>query len=98
MPRCWQRDSAGRIGPGHRRRPRPIVAERRQGQAADGAALAKKAERIEQKADRIAVDVRGEIDRLDADRRIERLVNLIEDAIDELEQAAFAASLIPNGP
>ncbi len=74
-----------------------VVAERRQGQAADGAALAKKAERIEQKADRIAVDVRGEIDRLDADRRIERLVNLIEDAIDELEQAAFAASLIPNG-
>ena len=32
---------------------------------------------------------------LDADRGIERLVNHMEDAIDELEQAAFIASLIP---
>ena len=35
--------------------------------------------------------------RFDADRGIERLVNQIEDAIDELEQAAFVASLVPAG-
>jgi uncharacterized protein Yka (UPF0111/DUF47 family) len=74
-----------------------IVTEWRLGQPVNGAALAKKAERIEQKADLIAVEVRGEIDRLDADRGVERLVNRIEDAIDELEQAAFVASLVPSG-
>jgi uncharacterized protein Yka (UPF0111/DUF47 family) len=73
-----------------------IVTEWRLGQPVSGAALAKKAERIEQKADLIAVEVRGEIDRLDADRGVERLVNRIEDAIDELEQAAFVASLVPS--
>ena len=62
----------------------------------DGAALAKRARSIEEKADRIAMDARGEIARLDANRRIERLVNRIEDAIDELEQAAFVASLMPT--
>lgn len=73
-----------------------FVAERRLGHSFDCAALAKRAERIEQKADRIAVEARGEIARLDADRGIERLVNQMEDAIDELEQAAFVASLVPS--
>jgi len=73
-----------------------FVAERRLHHAFDCAALAKTAQRIEQKADRIAVEARGEIARLDADRDIERLVNQMEDAIDELEQAAFVASLVPS--
>jgi uncharacterized protein Yka (UPF0111/DUF47 family) len=73
-----------------------FVAERRLQHAFDCAALAKMAQRIEQKADRIAVEARGEIARLGADRGIERLVNQIEDVIDELEQAAFVASLVPS--
>lgn len=72
-----------------------LVERRYQGQS-DGIALAKKARRIEEKADRIAMEARGEIVRLDADRSIESLVNQMENAIDELEQAAFVASLVPN--
>jgi len=73
-----------------------FLAERRMHRRFDAAALAQHARHIEEKADRIAMDARGEIVRLDADRRIERLVNQIEDAIDDLEQAAFAASLVPD--
>ncbi|HMK70151.1 MAG TPA: hypothetical protein VK442_04185, partial [Xanthobacteraceae bacterium] len=54
------------------------------------------ARRIEEKADRIAIEARSEIARLAADRGIERLVNQMENAIDELEQAAFVASLVPD--
>ena len=50
------------------------------------------------KADRIALEARSEIARFDADRGIERLMDRIEDAIDELEQAAFMASLVPLMP
>jgi uncharacterized protein Yka (UPF0111/DUF47 family) len=64
--------------------------------ASDGPALAAGARRIEEKADRIAMEARVEIARFDADRAIERLVNGIEDVIDELEQAAFMAALVPN--
>jgi uncharacterized protein Yka (UPF0111/DUF47 family) len=63
----------------------------------DGTALAARARRIEEKADRIALEARNEIARFDADRAIERLVNSIEETIDELEQAAFVASLAPSG-
>jgi uncharacterized protein Yka (UPF0111/DUF47 family) len=73
-----------------------FVAERRERHRFDCAALAKKAGRIEQKADRIALEVRAEIARLDADRGIERLANRMEDAIDELEQAAFFVPLVPD--
>ena len=73
-----------------------FLAERRSHREFDGAALAKSASRIEEKADRIAMEARSEIARLGANRRIERLVNRIEDAIDELEQAAFVASLMPT--
>ena len=73
-----------------------FFAERRHGGRADGAGLADNARRIEEKADRIAVEARGEIARLDADRNIARLVNEMENAIDELEQAAFIASLVPE--
>ena len=54
--------------------------------------------RIEEKADRIVIEARSEIARFGADRGIERLVNPIEETIDELEQAAFIASLVPAEP
>jgi uncharacterized protein Yka (UPF0111/DUF47 family) len=57
--------------------------------------LVKNARHIEEKADRIATEARSEIARLNAASRIVKMVNLIEDAIDELEQAAFVASLVP---
>jgi uncharacterized protein Yka (UPF0111/DUF47 family) len=72
-----------------------FVAERQAGRPFDSAALAERARRIEEKADRIAIEARSEIARFNANRGIERLVNQIEDAIDELEQAAFVASLVP---
>ncbi len=62
----------------------------------DGAGLAAKARRIEEKADRVAREARSEIARLDAGQTIEQLVNGIEDVVDELEQAAFIASLLPE--
>lgn len=67
------------------------------GRASDADALAERARRIEQKADRIALEARSEIARLDADRAVELLVNRIEATIDDLEQAAFIASLAPAG-
>jgi len=73
-----------------------FLAERRLRRRVDGAALAKSASRIEEKADRIAIEARSEIARLDAGRDIERLVNEMENAIDELEQAAFVVSLLPE--
>lgn len=62
----------------------------------DQAALAIQARRIEEKADKIAIEARSEIARFDADPAIERLVNRVEETIDELEQAAFIASLVPG--
>lgn len=59
----------------------------------DRDALAARARRIEEKADRIAIEARGEIARFGAEPIMERLVNEVEQAIDELEQAAFIASL-----
>ncbi|MGA3308141.1 MAG: hypothetical protein ABSD08_05950 [Xanthobacteraceae bacterium] len=72
-----------------------FVAERQAHRPFDCAALAERARRIEEKADRIAIEARSEIARFDAGRGIERLVNQIENTIDELEQAAFVASLVP---
>jgi uncharacterized protein Yka (UPF0111/DUF47 family) len=62
---------------------------------ANGKQLAARASRIEQKADRIAIEARGEIARLNARPVIGELVDRVEEAIDELEQAAFIASLTP---
>ena len=73
-----------------------FVAERRAGRSFDTAVLAERARRIEEKADQIAVDARSAIARFNANRSIERLVNEMEDTVDELEQAAFVASLIPG--
>jgi len=73
-----------------------FLAERRAHRAFDCTALAAQAQRIEEKADRIAIEARSEIARIGTTRSIERLVNEIEDAIDDLEQAAFTASLLPD--
>ena len=62
----------------------------------DRTALANQARRIEEKADKIALDARSEIARFAASSVIERLVNSIEETIDELEEAAFIASLVPK--
>ena len=67
--------------------------ERRQQSAIASAA---RAQRIEKKADGIAVEARGTIRRSQASSTIARLVDTAEDAIDELEQAAFFASLVPS--
>ena len=72
-----------------------FIAARQTGTPFDRAALAAQARRIEEKADKIAIDARNEIDRFEADRSIEQLINQAEQAIDELEQAAFIASLAP---
>jgi uncharacterized protein Yka (UPF0111/DUF47 family) len=63
----------------------------------DGKGLTGRAVRIEQKADRIAIEARKEVTRLNARPVIAQLVDCVEDAIDELEQAAFIASLAPTG-
>jgi len=73
-----------------------FIAEQQAERTFDRAALARKARHIEEKADRIAIEARNEIARFDADRAIERLVDRIEEAIDELEQAAFVVSLVPS--
>jgi len=67
------------------------------GNASGAESLAARAERIEQKADRIALEVRTETSRLNARAVIVRLADNIEQATDELEQAAFIASLLPAG-
>jgi hypothetical protein len=71
------------------------MTKRRAHRSCDAIALSKRAQLIEEKADRIIVEARSEIARFAANRGIEGLANQIEDAIDELEQAAFVASLVP---
>ncbi|CCE10483.1 conserved hypothetical protein [Bradyrhizobium sp. STM 3843] len=66
------------------------------GRPSEGKLLAARAGRIEQKADRIAIEARQEVTRLNAKPVIEALVDRAEEAIDELEQAAFIASLAPD--
>jgi uncharacterized protein Yka (UPF0111/DUF47 family) len=71
------------------------IANLQAGRLAETAELTGRARRIEQKADRIAIDARAEIARLNAGATLLQLVDRIEEAIDELEQAAFIASLTP---
>ncbi|MDC7789686.1 hypothetical protein PQJ75_29600 [Rhodoplanes sp. TEM] len=73
------------------------LAERIAGRPGQGTALTAHARRIEVKADRIAVEARAAARRLNAGETIARLVDTVEEAIDELEQAAFLASLIDRG-
>lgn len=65
--------------------------------AAGAAALAARARHIEEKADVITLAARGEVARFNAGHTIEQLVNRVEQAIDEFEQAAFIASLLKPG-
>ncbi|HEV2160302.1 hypothetical protein [Bradyrhizobium sp.] len=71
------------------------IAALRAGQAADGTLLVQRCGAIEQKADRIALESRQEVDRLNARPLIGQLIDRAEEAVDELEQAAFIASLMP---
>jgi uncharacterized protein Yka (UPF0111/DUF47 family) len=73
------------------------LAGQQAGREVDASALAANARRIEEKADRIAIEGRNEIARLEAGPIIEQLMNRVEEAIDELEQAAFIASIMPAG-
>jgi len=72
-----------------------FIAEQQAHRACDRDAMAARARQIEEKADRIAIEARGEVARFGADQTIEHVINAVEEAIDELEQAAFIASLIP---
>jgi uncharacterized protein Yka (UPF0111/DUF47 family) len=56
---------------------------------------AARAQHIEKKADAIAVEARGAIARSQRSFTVARLIEKAEDTIDELEQAAFYASLVP---
>jgi uncharacterized protein Yka (UPF0111/DUF47 family) len=58
-------------------------------------ALASRARRLEEKADRIAGDARAIAQRTNASAIIAQLIDTAEQTIDELEQAAFVASLAP---
>jgi uncharacterized protein Yka (UPF0111/DUF47 family) len=69
------------------------IADGRRRQA-DPASNAAKAKRIEQKADVIALDACQAIARAAASPIITQLVDTAENTIDELEQAAFLASLL----
>jgi uncharacterized protein Yka (UPF0111/DUF47 family) len=73
------------------------IAALRAGRPADGKLLAARAGQIERKGDRIAIEARKEATRLDAGPIIEQLVDRVEESVDELEQAAFIASLAPAG-
>ncbi len=72
-----------------------FIDDRRRKLPTDAGALARRASHIEEKADRIVFEARGEIARFGVDRGLERLVDLIEQTIDELEEAAFITSLAP---
>lgn len=72
------------------------IAAFRAGHPADRTLLARRGGAIEQKADRIALETRKEIDRLNARPTLGQLIDRAEEAIDELEQAAFIASLMPG--
>ena len=73
-----------------------FIAEQQAQRPFDRDALAAHARRIEEKADRIAVEARAEIARFGAAPVMEQMVNHVEEAIDELEQAAFIASLVAS--
>jgi uncharacterized protein Yka (UPF0111/DUF47 family) len=73
------------------------IAALQAGRPIDGKQLSARAGLIEAKADRIALEARKEASRLNAGPIIEELVDCVEEAVDELEQAAFITSLAPRG-
>jgi uncharacterized protein Yka (UPF0111/DUF47 family) len=60
-----------------------------------GTSNARRAKHIEEKADAMALEARNAIARTQASPMITQLVNTAENTVDELEQAAFLASLLP---
>lgn len=72
------------------------IAALRAGQPADPKQLTARSGFIEQKADRIALEMRKEASRLNARPTIGQLIDRAEEAVDELEQATFIASLMPE--
>jgi uncharacterized protein Yka (UPF0111/DUF47 family) len=67
----------------------------RAGRPSNAKQLAARAAHVEQKADRIAIEARSEVSRLNARPVIAELIDHAEQTVDELEQAAFVASLAP---
>ena len=72
------------------------IASLQAGRPADRKELALRCGHIEQKADRIALKTRKEVSRLNARPTIGQMIDRAEEAVDELEQAAFIASLMPE--
>jgi uncharacterized protein Yka (UPF0111/DUF47 family) len=70
--------------------------ELRTGDSGQGDALAAFARRTEQKADRLVLEGRNATTRLNARHTVGQLIDTVEGVIDELEQAAFMASLLPG--
>lgn len=71
------------------------ASERLAGRPGDAVAIARRAKRFEEKADRIAVDLRAAAERFRARDRTRLLIDTLEDSIDDLEEAAFFLSLLP---
>ncbi|MCP3463366.1 hypothetical protein [Bradyrhizobium sp. CCGUVB23] len=72
------------------------IAALQAGLPADRKELTRRCGHIEQKADRIALETRKEVSRLNARPTIGQLIDRAEEAIDEFEQAGFIASLMPD--
>lgn len=72
-----------------------LAEERMAGRPGNAAAVARKAKHIEEKADRIAVELRAAAERFRAGDRTRLLIDTLEDSIDDLEEAAFFLSLLP---
>jgi uncharacterized protein Yka (UPF0111/DUF47 family) len=72
-----------------------VAGERQAGRAGDAAGAARRAKRVEEKADRIAVELRAAAERFGASERTKLLIDTVEQAIDDLEEAAFVLSLLP---
>jgi uncharacterized protein Yka (UPF0111/DUF47 family) len=71
-----------------------LVGDRQAGRGTDASSLTHKAKRIEQKADHLAVALRAMAERTGARVRVVPLVDAVEQAIDDLEEAAFLFSLV----
>jgi len=72
------------------------LADRQLERTNSSAILVARAKRMEEKADQLAIEGRREIARLGGSPIVGQLVTATEQAIDELEQAAFIASLMPR--
>jgi uncharacterized protein Yka (UPF0111/DUF47 family) len=66
------------------------------GCSSDGAGLSARARKIEEKADQLVIEARSAMARFDGHDTVGQLINAVEQAIDDLEQAAFVASLLPD--